>query len=579
MLAAFICMIKAISGQPLYGTIADTSTNCDAITACPAGIRSGRLAINYSAFWPSSEAPTEEDRNGDVNSDGAVDISDIMAIVNVISGASHNPAADVNNDKATDISDIVAVIHIIAKGSPHSPTPFELHKTIEAGVLTPLCLPVDCSTDDFDELFSIGGIDEQGKAWIYPAVQVPAGTPFVARCKDPHASILFTNTEVMEGKTSQMPLPWFGGAVKGNFDNYSWQYTTVLDSVKSADNLTYNECNLNKMDFDVTLENIDVRRFLAQTTYDFPSGSMVEQFCTDSTVRRDIPNPVSIPIPKNGSTNLTLSVGSTPGEGNVTVLHPLAGEEVCEVYNLIPQQTYYYTLTGDGQMLAEGMFHTKGHLRMIYAPSVHNIRDLGGWPTENGHRVKYGKIYRGGELNGKHKANEKDIATLKSLGITAEIDLRDSQNSSENFKDSSAFGFTEEEGTFFFADAYDWRGLDFGNENTQSRLKQEVELIIRTLRNGGSVYFHCVWGADRTGFLAFLIEGVLGVTTDSFFKDFELTSFSDAGPRLKIHFADRPNYFDRFEGTTLSERCANYLHTVLGISQDDIDFFRQTMLE
>lgn len=56
---------------------------------------------------------------GDVNNDGAVDISDIVAIINYIAGTSSYSMNDcnINGDTAVDISDIVSVINIIA-GTP-----------------------------------------------------------------------------------------------------------------------------------------------------------------------------------------------------------------------------------------------------------------------------------------------------------------------------------------------------------------------------------------------------------------------------------------------------------------------------
>ena len=53
-------------------------------------------------------------KKGDVNTDGEVDISDIVAIINHIAGTTSYANADVNEDKFVDISDIVAVINIIA---------------------------------------------------------------------------------------------------------------------------------------------------------------------------------------------------------------------------------------------------------------------------------------------------------------------------------------------------------------------------------------------------------------------------------------------------------------------------------
>ena len=51
---------------------------------------------------------------GDVNEDGEVDISDIVAVINQIAGTATFRYADVNEDKTVDISDIVAIINEIA---------------------------------------------------------------------------------------------------------------------------------------------------------------------------------------------------------------------------------------------------------------------------------------------------------------------------------------------------------------------------------------------------------------------------------------------------------------------------------
>ena len=51
---------------------------------------------------------------GDVNGDGAVDVADISAIINVMSGGEANTKADVNQDGTVDVADISAVITIMA---------------------------------------------------------------------------------------------------------------------------------------------------------------------------------------------------------------------------------------------------------------------------------------------------------------------------------------------------------------------------------------------------------------------------------------------------------------------------------
>lgn len=50
---------------------------------------------------------------GDVNGDGAVDITDVNAIINLILTSKYAPDADINQDSAVDITDINAVLNII----------------------------------------------------------------------------------------------------------------------------------------------------------------------------------------------------------------------------------------------------------------------------------------------------------------------------------------------------------------------------------------------------------------------------------------------------------------------------------
>lgn len=55
---------------------------------------------------------------GDVNLDGKVDISDVVAVINTMAGdTTFKATSDVNNDGKTDISDVVSVINIMAGSS------------------------------------------------------------------------------------------------------------------------------------------------------------------------------------------------------------------------------------------------------------------------------------------------------------------------------------------------------------------------------------------------------------------------------------------------------------------------------
>ncbi len=93
--------------------------SCEATPQSPGGeydiIPSGAVAPNYEFVYVNGTLTVVGgEKPGDVNRDGTVDISDIVAIINVIASGEENKTADVNADTTVDISDIVAVINIIA---------------------------------------------------------------------------------------------------------------------------------------------------------------------------------------------------------------------------------------------------------------------------------------------------------------------------------------------------------------------------------------------------------------------------------------------------------------------------------
>jgi len=58
-----------------------------------------------------------ETLSGDVNGDRVVNIVDVNAVISVVLGDNHIPAADVNGDGSVNITDINAVINIILRGT------------------------------------------------------------------------------------------------------------------------------------------------------------------------------------------------------------------------------------------------------------------------------------------------------------------------------------------------------------------------------------------------------------------------------------------------------------------------------
>ena len=93
--------------------------SCEATPASKAGTYeitvSGGEAANYTFVYENGVLTVKRDLRGDVNRDGKIDISDIVAVINTIAGDSkYIDTADVNDDEKIDISDIVAIINAIA---------------------------------------------------------------------------------------------------------------------------------------------------------------------------------------------------------------------------------------------------------------------------------------------------------------------------------------------------------------------------------------------------------------------------------------------------------------------------------
>ena len=93
-----------------YGTFTfDVKAGATYAVFCT-GSKLGFYGFNYS--WTKTN--TDSKLHGDVNEDGNVDISDIVAVINQIAGTATYRYADVNEDNNVDISDIVAIINVIA---------------------------------------------------------------------------------------------------------------------------------------------------------------------------------------------------------------------------------------------------------------------------------------------------------------------------------------------------------------------------------------------------------------------------------------------------------------------------------
>ncbi|MBQ6087654.1 MAG: tyrosine-protein phosphatase [Bacteroidales bacterium] len=340
------------------------------------------------------------------------------------------------------------------------------------------------------------------------------------------------------------------------------------------------------------LENPQVKAFWDQVNYpdDDYTYSLVENYNLKSTYRLDQPWPVQVSWETDEPVDLLKVTVKELKPGKKTVIDRTIDGHTSSylIWNLVPGRTYAYSVKDGGKVLAKGKFRTEGRRRMICAPSVHNFRDIGGMKTTSGKTVSYGKIYRGGELI--HTVGEKrdraevqvkddDIRVMHDdLGIRGEVDFRyNSELGYDDGIDGNEIKYTPlgNDVTYYNLQVHSAGGFE------AEKLHGEVfQAVLDHLRKGEAVYLHCAAGADRTGLLCLLLEGVLGVPENDLLKDYELTTFSIYGTRRRDggDMTHGIPLLKEYPGATIQEKIENFFLED-GITKEEIEEYKSLMLE
>ncbi len=227
--------------------------------------------------------------------------------------------------------------------------------------------------------------------------------------------------------------------------------------------------------------------------------------------------------------------------------------------------------------------------RSLYVEGVENIRDIGGWgKLENDEYktfIKQGMLYRSGRFN-EDKANPVNVTIKESglyemndhFGIKTEIDLRrTSNNEVGSLTDKSPLGenvnYIQIPMAFGGKNILTFQGKLSGDDydyDNPAAIKQFFEILAD--ENNYPIDFHCSIGKDRTGCMAYLIEGLLGFDEETIYRDYMFTNYADAGMSKMSDINDR--YGDTISkyqnGSTINEKIYNYLNEVIGVSLTDL---------
>jgi len=182
--------------------------------------------------------------------------------------------------------------------------------------------------------------------------------------------------------------------------------------------------------------------------------------------------------------------------------------------------------------------------RVLNIEGVINFRDLGGYQSDDGRQVKWGKVYRSAQLD---RMSSEGVRTLSELGIKAVVDLRFSEESKKYPTMQEAVPlaemlswhdeFQDDGDNRASAMQMSWKdsldSLDPQQVREAMRINYPQKLyshraiyrkmLLRLAHDKTPLVFHCAAGKDRTGVAAALILSLLGVSDQQIVEDYLLT--------------------------------------------------------
>ena len=281
-----------------------------------------------------------------------------------------------------------------------------------------------------------------------------------------------------------------------------------------------------KKESDYDIVNAGVRAYLENVDYsddpDYKRSDVAKYSGSDK------PNPVKLSWEGRAS---VLRISTSPDLSDYREIKVDASP--ASVYNLIPGVRYFYSvLAFDGTVLQESCVIPKGPMRMIDGVTS-NMRDLGGWKAGD-KTVQYGKLYRGARVDDIQSNPSAKSIFLDDLGIDIDLDLRGLPPGTQGgsgeknpWQPGDPVQYVNIQlWHYFYHQASQYPVPDISTGESADVYQSTIRTIIGWLKEGKAVYFHCHGGSDRTGTLAFLIEGLLGVSEEDLSKDYEVTYYS-----------------------------------------------------
>ncbi len=251
-----------------------------------------------------------------------------------------------------------------------------------------------------------------------------------------------------------------------------------------------------------------------------------------------------------------------------------AGERKIELQNLLVDTVYYFRITlqleNDGGCVAKGQFKTKWSPRLLDFEQLNNVRDIGGWKTEDNKSIRQGLLYRGCELDGatikQYQITKPGVTTMvEELDIKSELDLRSSEV--EGVRNMLGSGVRH---SYFDVPSYAGIFTEDGN----AKIKEVFSAL--AVQENYPAYLHCTNGIDRTGIVCYLLQALLGVSEEDCYREWELSVLSTGGGK----YGEMDRFVEKLNeqsGATLQQRTENYLLSI-GVTHAQIESIRSILI-
>ncbi len=238
---------------------------------------------------------------------------------------------------------------------------------------------------------------------------------------------------------------------------------------------------------------------------------------------------------RHNNPEVSIYQGTSPG--SIDMQHPVdsvSSGNCARISGLSGNRRYYFLVSFQG-----GINAMVGE-RRVALEGTFNFRDLGGYGTVHGRRVKWGEVYRSDNLS---RLTDNAVGMIASMGIRLVCDLRsdgEAESRPNRLPENqgietchlpvvqgkidgiAAFEKIKQGDTSWFTDDFMLNGYLNGMDGFAEIWGNLISRLAE--KDSRAMVFHCSAGKDRTGIAAALILSVLGVPEDTIIADHQMSN-------------------------------------------------------